>query len=122
MDEEGRPAETRFEVSVTDEQTVIDVIGSRDAAIVVQSASGERIYLPPPNFDEPPADDRRTPYESPYSGSAAATPYASAYSSPATESRTPGVSATADGFRVVHPESASDVRVLRGDQSPSTSR
>lgn len=115
MAEEGRRPGTRFEVTIDDDQTVIDVVGSRDAAVVVRSASGERIYLPPPNFDDPPTGDRRSPYESPYRGADDATPYASPYSSPGGESRTPGLSPTADGFRVVHPEAATDVRVLRGE-------
>jgi len=115
MDEEGRRPEAQFDVSVRADRTVIDVVGSRDAAVVVRSASGERIYLPPPNFDDPPTGDRRTPYESPYAGAGSATPYASAYGSPGSESRTPGLQPTADGFRIVHPEPATDVRLLRAE-------
>jgi len=52
---------------ITDDRTVIDVTGSRDVAVVVRSADGERVYLPPQGFDEPVSE---SPYTSPYRGSA----------------------------------------------------
>lgn len=102
------------DVEITDERTVVTVSGDRDAAVVVRSASGEQIYLPPEDFDRPAGERRQTPYDSPYQS---ATPYDSPYDSPYQSGRqggpTVGVEPTADGFRVVHPEPVTDFRLLR---------
>ncbi|SMP07348.1 DUF7510 family protein [Halobellus salinus] len=40
-----------FSVTIEGGETVIRMRGDRDTAVVVRSASGERIYLPPEGFD-----------------------------------------------------------------------
>lgn len=99
-----------FDMSIVDGRTEIRVSGDRDTAVIVRSASGEHIYLPPEDFERPPGNGRRTPYESPYDpGSGVGdTPYRSAGSPPVT-----GLEPTADGYRIVHPEPVTDVRFLR---------
>ena len=127
-------ADAHVETTVTAEQTVVEYDGSDAAAVVVRSVSGERIYLPLVEEDEDDGEEQITPYsgenpgESPYSGAGTegdttsgggdtTTPYSGG--SPGTtpyggdEGPEPGIHATADGFRVVHPEPATDVRVLR---------
>jgi len=102
--------EIDIDTRVTDERTVIDVTGTRDVAVVVRSASGERIYLPPAGFDEPVSD---SPYTSPYQGGSGIdeeSPYGGGSGS------TRGVVVeTADGFRITHPETATEFDVYRGD-------
>jgi len=100
-----------FDMTIADGRTEIRVSGDRDTAVVVRSARGEHIYLPPEDFERPPeGGGRRTPYESPYEpGSGVGdTPYRSAGSPPVT-----GQEPTADGYRIVHPEPVTDVRFLR---------
>ncbi|MFB6151476.1 MAG: hypothetical protein ABEJ40_06695 [Haloarculaceae archaeon] len=101
------------ETEIDGERTVITVSGTRNAATVVRSESGERIYLPP----EETADESATsPYrptegsgDSPYEGIQDDTPYGSSrVSDPSV-----GVNPTASGFRVIHPEPVTDVRFLR---------
>jgi len=134
-------ADATVETTVTADRTVVEYRGAGDAAVVVRSASGERIYLPLVDEDgggETEADDRTSPYggddpgESPYGGGGTAyesagsggvydglgddtTPYGGTETSPygAERGPEPGIRPTADGFRVVHPEPATDVRVLR---------
>lgn len=121
------------QISVTadidDDRTRISVTGSRRVAIAVESASGERIYLPPEQAgDATDRSDDETPYEGmdagPYEGTTggadegirADSPYEgmSEDSSYGSVSETqPGVTPTDSGFRVVHPEPATDLRVLR---------
>ncbi|MFB6140751.1 MAG: hypothetical protein ABEJ26_09995 [Halosimplex sp.] len=99
------------DVDVGDDRTRIDVTGQRRVAVVVRSASGERIYLPP----EPTPDDadpnpyRPTGGDSPYEGVADDSPYGSSRRAPSTLGRTP----TENGFRIVHPEPVTDLRFLR---------
>ena len=135
-------------VSVTaeigDDRTEIVVERTRDTAVVVRSASGERVYLPPakttsesdpestgqddspyegvPNDSPYEGVPNDSPYEgvpndSPYSGFSSESPYEgvpddSPYESSATPETTYGVVPTEDGFRIVHPEPAEDVRFL----------
>jgi hypothetical protein len=100
------------DVDVDDGRTTIEVTGQRRVATVVRSESGERIYLPPePTDDE---DGEATPYrptggDNPYEGIADDSPYGSSRRAAATLGRSP----TADGFRIVHPEPVTDVRLLR---------
>lgn len=145
-----------FSMTIEDGETVVAMHGDRDTAVIVRSASGERIYLPPEDFDRPapaggasePADPD-SPYQSastdsPYQSASTDSPYQSAatdssYQSKPTESpyqsastdspyqgdedtsdrssgepsRDEGLSPTADGYRIRHPEPATDVRVLR---------
>ena len=56
-----------FEMAITEGRTEIVVVGDRDTAVVVRSASGEQIYLPPEDFDRPP-ERRQRSYDSPYEG------------------------------------------------------
>lgn len=127
-------ADAHVETTVTAEDTVVEYGGSDAAAVVVRSASGERIYLPLVEEETDESEEQLTPYggespgESPYSGAGTegdttsgggdtTTPYGGG--SPGTspyggdEGPEPGIHATGDGFRVVHPEPATDVRVLR---------
>ena len=127
------------DIDIADGRTTIAVSGDRDAAVVVRSAAGERIYLPPEDFDRPPAsetavggDARGTgsspsdsPYQpagdadSPYQSAAGDSPYQSADGSDSPYRRGGGarehvgLEPTADGFQIVHPEPADDVRILR---------
>jgi hypothetical protein len=151
----------RVSVSVTieDGETVITMRGDRDTAVIVRSESGERIYLPPEDFDrdttptgegspqsvpvDSPYDGLRTdsPYQSvatdsPYQPAATDSPYQRAgsdspyqgvendspyqgagsdspYQAAGETTQSEGLSATADGYRIRHPEPVTDVRVLR---------
>jgi len=99
------------DIDVDDGRTTIEVSGQPRVATIVRSASGERIYLPPEPSDE---DDEATPYrptggDNPYEGVADDSPYGSSRRAPATLGRSP----TSDGFRIVHPEPVTDVRLLR---------
>jgi hypothetical protein len=125
--------DTNVETTVTADRTVVRYTGGDAAAVVLRSEGGERIYLPLVEENEDDGgEERATPYggespgQSPYGGSGATgaetsgggeTPYSGG--SPGVspyggdEGPEPGIHATADGFRVVHPEPATDVRVLR---------
>lgn len=106
------PVSVDVDVDVDDGRTTIEVTGQRRVATVVRSESGERIYLPPePSEGE---DGEASPYrptggDNPYEGIADDSPYGSSRRTPATLGRSP----TADGFRIVHPEPVTDVRLLR---------
>ena len=102
--------EIDIDARVTGERTVIDVTGTRDIAVVVRSAGGERIYLPPEGFDDPVGG---SPYTSPYQGAGAGgeeSPYGG------TTGSTRGVMETADGFRVTHPQPVTEFDVYRGEE------
>ena len=104
--------EVDIDAHVTGERTVIDVTGTRDVAVVVRSESGERIYLPPEGFDEPVSG---SPYTSPYQGTGGVDGEQSPYGGESSSTR--GVVETANGFRVSHPESATEFDVYRGDEA-----
>ncbi|MES3160565.1 MAG: hypothetical protein PPP55_03230, partial [Halorubrum sp.] len=99
--------EVGIDTRVTADRTLIDVTGTRDVAIVVRSADGERIYLPPESFDEPIDDSPyASPYTSPYGGGSRdgdGTPYRGAVES------TRGVIETPSGFRIRHPEPVTEI-------------
>jgi hypothetical protein len=130
----------KFSVTVEDGETVITMDGDRDTAVIVRSATGERIYLPPEDFEREAGGRDDSSYqpahdESPYRGSSdtpvrgaeSASPYRGVESdSPyrGIESDSPyqaareslpseGMISTADGYRIRHPEPVTDVRVLR---------
>lgn len=103
-----RPVE--FDMSIDDDQTEIVVSGDRDTAVVVRSASGEKIYLPPEDFDRPP-EDRQTAYDSPYRPRSGAED--SPYQTHPDATSVTGMEPTATGYIVVHPEPVTDVRFLR---------
>ncbi|WP_129116844.1 DUF7510 family protein [Halegenticoccus tardaugens] len=103
---------------VEDDRTEITVSGSREVAVVVRSASGERIYLPPEGFDRDL--DADSPYQSarddsPYQSASSDSPYQSARDDSPYQSlaRSPGVTMTQGGFRIVHPEAVSEFQVFR---------
>ncbi|GAB7091515.1 hypothetical protein JCM18237_17860 [Halorubrum luteum] len=102
-------SEVDIDTRVTDDRTVIDVSGTRDIAVVVRSESGERVFLPPESFDEPvEPSPYRSPYQSSYARSEATdSPYRE------TPESTRGVIETADGFRILHDESATEIDVYR---------
>lgn len=111
--------ESAFEYTarVEDGRTVVEVAGDRAAVVVVRSESGERIYLPPKGFGEEEATDSAyqtspapTAYDSPYNPAAepGESPYGPAREGPGTR----GVTETADGMRVTHPEEATEVVVF----------
>lgn len=114
--DEGEEAEdVSFDLSVEGGTTLITMTGDRDAAVIVRSASGERIYLPPEDFDRPAGQD--SPYQSvrqadsPYqSVRDSDSPYQSA---PTSAMPREGMLSTPDGFRIRHPEPVTDVRLLR---------
>ena len=98
--------------NIESDRTVITVNGTKDMAIVVSSKSGERIYLPPEESDD---DEGDGPYQSayrsdnPYDGMRDDGPYASTRQTDSTV----GMNETASGFRIVHTEPVTDMRVLR---------
>lgn len=113
-DGEREPERLDVSTRIEDDRTVIEIEGDRSVAVVVRSALGERIYLPPEGFDRDPVDD--SPYQSARGGGDS--PYQSArddspYQSARTTSRRRGASLTADGVRVVHPEPATEFTLFR---------
>lgn len=110
------------DIDIENGETTIAVTGERNAAVVVRSAGGERVYLPPEAEPEHGDTDPYTPGSTPYDG-VGDSPYGGADDTPYGSARQQGpewgVTSTARGFRVHHPEPAWDVRLLRGRQSPS---
>jgi len=122
------------DIMIEEDETLIQVSGTRDAALVVYSESGEEVYLPPEEFDDEPEGDGlsheshytgETQDQNPYEGIPPAdSPYDSAEGSDRpsggdaqgrdASSRPVGVETTATGFSVLHPEPVTDVRFLRG--------
>ncbi|SDM74718.1 hypothetical protein SAMN04487949_2477 [Halogranum gelatinilyticum] len=106
------------DVRVADGKTEIAISGTQEAAVVVRSESGERVYLPPEGFD---ADaDLDSPYQaarsdSPYQSVDSDSPYQSARDDSPYQSirRGPGVTKTADGFTIVHGEEVTEYSVYR---------
>jgi hypothetical protein len=128
----GTPDDVSVDVTVEDGETLIRVSGTRDAAVIVRSPSGEEVYLPPEEFDDDvggPSHDSHyeggSPDQSPYEG---AVPDDSPYSAASGNSRSTGrdaegrdagprpigVETTGTGFRVYHPEPVTDVRFITG--------
>ncbi|MUV56420.1 hypothetical protein SAMN04487947_1738 [Halogeometricum rufum] len=112
-----------FSLSIEDGETVITMRGDRDTAVVVESASGERIYLPPEDFERGARQRSDSPYQpaqqdSPYQSAQQDSPYQSArddspYQSARQSLPREGLVPTSDGYRIRHPEPATDVRLLR---------
>jgi len=115
MDDESEsvgdgPAEAvSFSMEITNGRTEIRVSGDRDTAVILRSESGEKIYLPPEDFDRPP--ETQTAYDSPYQTRSGAqeSPYQTGRD-PATVT---GMEPTANGYLIVHPEPVTDTRFLR---------
>ncbi|MEF8851713.1 MAG: hypothetical protein V5A44_07080 [Haloarculaceae archaeon] len=105
------------DIDIEEGRTLVTVTGEREAAVVVYSESGERIYLPPEEHGEDdssyrPAD--QTSYgtgedSDPYAGIREEGPYDSG------RRVTPsiGMNPTSGGFRILHPEPVTDLRLLR---------
>lgn len=62
------------DATVDADGTVITIAGTRDAAVVVYSASGEEVYLPPEDFEDP-IENLRSPIDSPYESTLPESPY-----------------------------------------------
>jgi len=102
------------EMEIDEGQTSIRVSGDPASAVVVRSASGEKIYLPPEDFDQEPGGDGtayESAYDSPYESRAGAQD--SPYRARPDASGVTGIEPTADGYLIVHPEPVEDVRFLR---------
>ncbi|WP_416839534.1 hypothetical protein [Haloferax sp. DFSO52] len=107
-----------FSLTIEDGWTTILMEGDKDTAVVVQSASGERIYLPPEGFDaaqnDSPYQRSDSPYQSSYDSPYQSiqtddSPYQSARGTMPREGMVP----TRDGYRIRHPEPVTDLRLLR---------
>jgi hypothetical protein len=116
--------EFEYTTRIEDGQTIIDVTGNHEVTFVIQSASGERIYFPPEDMSEKSKDERDSPYQSrdsPYQS--ADSPYQPADSpyqpSDDPETSTRGVSETRTGFRINHPEPASEIILFRESAVPA---
>ncbi|MDQ2054045.1 MULTISPECIES: hypothetical protein [Halobellus] len=118
----GADEQVNFAVNIEGGETVITMRGDRDTAVVVRSASGERIYLPPEDFERDAVRRDGSPYQSaqddspyrgtrdsPYQGIQSDSPYQAARQSLPSEGLVP----TAEGYRIRHPEPVTDVRLLR---------
>ncbi|MFB6090129.1 MAG: hypothetical protein ABEJ97_03640 [Halobellus sp.] len=129
-EEPEEPEEVAFTVTIEDGETVVTMRGDRDTAVIVRSEMGERIYLPPEDFEREAesaspyqGSESSSPYRgaessSPYQGAEEASPYRgiesdSPYQASRQELPSEGMVPTADGYRIRHPEPARDVRVLR---------
>jgi hypothetical protein len=110
-----------FTMEIQNGRTEIRVTGDRDTCVVVESASGETIYLSPEDFDRTaesgestyggPAESGGSTYDSPYEAGSGSqeSPYTTR---PSTEAVT-GMEPTDNGYLVVHPEPVTDLRFLR---------
>lgn len=98
-----------FSMDIEDDRTEIRVSGDRDTSVVVQSASGEKIYLPPEDFDRPARE--QTVYDSPYQAGSGS--QESPYDTGPDADSVVGLKSTSDGYLIVHPEPVTDVRFLR---------
>lgn len=99
-----------FTLKIDNGQSKIRVSGDRDTAVVVRSPSGEKIYLPPEDFDRPASRGGST-YDSPYQPQSGA--QASPYQTHPDAASVRGLEPTQDGFVIVHPEPITDLRFLR---------
>jgi hypothetical protein len=130
-EDEAEIEDVNFSVNIEEGETTIVMRGDRDTAVVVRSESGERIYLPPEDFERT-ATRRDDPYQSarsdsPYQSARSDSPYQSAQSDSPYQSASDdspyqaarqslpreGLVPTQDGYRIRHPEPVTDVRVLR---------
>ncbi|MUV90591.1 hypothetical protein GJ629_12335 [Halapricum sp. CBA1109] len=111
-----------FEMRTVEGRTILDFEGRRSVAVVVQSDDDEEIYLPharsgdrggPPSSYQPADEDDSTGPPSSYQPSDEDNtgPPSSYQPAPAADAAT-GRSATSGGFRIVHPDPVTDVRVI----------
>jgi hypothetical protein len=110
-DGEGGPV--GFSMEIEDGRTEIRVSGDRDTAVVVRSQRGEKIYLPPEDFDRPAGTGGGgdTAYDSPYQPRSGAQD--SPYQTQPDPASVTGLEPTENGYIIVHPEAVTDVRFLR---------
>jgi len=107
---------TSVDVDIDDERTLLVLSGTRAAAVVVYSESGERVYLPPEEAVE--SQDEDGDESDPYHPGGADSPYGGEmreegpYGATRTSDPEVGLTATADGFQINHPEPVHDFRVL----------
>jgi len=99
-----------FNMEIGNGRTEIRVTGDRDTAVIVRSKSGEKIYLPPEDFDRE-AEVGQSAYDSPYQPRSGA--QESPYSTHPDASSVTGMEPTAGGYFIVHPEPITDIRFLR---------
>jgi len=99
-----------FNMEIGNGRTEIRVTGDRDTAVIVRSESGEKIYLPPEDFDRE-AEKPGSAYDSPYEPRSGA--QESPYSTHPDASSVTGMEPTAGGYFIVHPEPTTDIRFLR---------
>lgn len=107
--------EVGFEATIRDGHTILTITGQRDVAVIVQSRSGERIYLPPEDtVGTAEREFAGGPYQPGVGGETD--------TGESSDSETPydragglgmGESGRLSGSRIVHPEPATDIRLLR---------
>jgi len=113
------PSEFTYTTRIKNGKTIIEITGKHDVAFVIQSESGERIYFPPEDMSEKSEDDRDSPYQSRDSPYQSDSPYQPAQGdspyepSDDPEVSTRGVTETKTGFRITHPEPASEITLFR---------
>lgn len=108
-DDEETTGPVEFDMEITDERTEIRVSGDRDTAVIVYSESGEKIYLPPEDFER--SAQEGSVYDSPYQPRSGA--QESPYQTQPDASSVTGMEPTATGYLIAHPEPVTDVRFLR---------
>lgn len=118
-DEPGQSPVT-FEMDVRSDRTIITIDGQRDGAVVVQSESGEKVYLPPEDAvkESDPEEYGASPYspagakegESSYQSIDEDSPY---QRSDDDSDESFGRRSVPQGIRIIHPEPVTDVRFLR---------
>ncbi|PSP91120.1 hypothetical protein BRC78_04650 [Halobacteriales archaeon QH_8_68_33] len=105
------------EIDIEGGRTAVTVTGEQEAAVVVYSESGERIYLPPEEQGDDDSSYRPAGESSDGTGSGG-DPYAGIreegpYDSGRRVTPSVGMNPTANGFRILHPEPVADLRLLR---------
>lgn len=99
-----------FETTFRSDRTIITIEGKRDVAVVVRSKRGERIYLPPEDVVKGDASGVISPY---HPVAEPADDDEDEPTSPYERTGDDSGSGSPAGIRIVHPERATDVRVLR---------
>ncbi|QSG14817.1 DUF7510 family protein [Halapricum desulfuricans] len=112
-----------FDVEVRADRTILTIEAVRDAAVIVRSEAGERIYLPPEEFDT--ESKTTSPYStSPYSATSETeddadadddmpSPYSKTTDDAPADGPEYGRTRTPQGIRIVHPDPVTDVRIVR---------
>lgn len=116
-EEEREPVQ--FDVDYREDRAIITITGQRDGAVVLNTESGERIYLPPEDFVKRGAEEEEGFIDGPYQP--AETHEDSAYQradedsayQPGDDVQSSGRKSLPNGIRIIHPEPVDDVRFLR---------